>query len=383
MSQSTADCARAVARRRHRRDGRRHAPALQLTRRPAGRLLPVARRAAEVGAATAPQGVVDAVGRLRRRAGAPRSGSAGAPCSCSTRPSPWSSTWCWTASTSPRSCCAGSTSTRSRRRSTSGSRRGRPRHRQDPRPDRLRRRSIATARVDLDGVAAELDIDKVLDRVDFDRVMAQRVDLIGLAEYVVDGIDLPRIIRESTGSVASESLRGVRTRSMDADQALAALVDRMLLRRRTGRDRADQNAHEGVTRTRTGPPSATRTGRPARRPCPRRSPHSCPREVAMLIEEPAGGGEPVHAAPPGARAAALPGSTVPARAKPLQGRRAGMVTRALADTVDVAVVAGHPRRPATWASRPRASSGGAGTSPSRRRPSCSCWCSAGSPRCCT
>ncbi len=57
----------------------------------------------------------------------------------------------------------------------------------------------------------------------------------------------------------------------------------------------------------------------------------------MLTEEPAGGSEPVHA---GARGVALPGSTVPARAKPLQGRRAGMVTRALADTVDVAVVAG-------------------------------------------
>ena len=86
-----------------------------------------------------------------------------------------------------------------------------------------------------------LDIDAILDRIDFNAVVAQRVDLIGLAEYVVDGIDLPRIIRESTGSVASESLRGVRTRSMDADQALAGLVDRMLMRRRSGRDRAHEN----------------------------------------------------------------------------------------------------------------------------------------------
>lgn len=58
----------------------------------------------------------------------------------------------------------------------------------------------------------------------------------------------------------------------------------------------------------------------------------------MLTEEPAGGG---HAARPGVRPApALPGSSVPARAKPLQGQRAGMVTRGLADAVDVAVVAG-------------------------------------------
>src|SRR4051794_32082220 len=110
--------------------------------------------------------------------------------------------------------------------------------------DRIDFDAVVAQRVDLDPIAARLDIDKILDRIDFDAVVAQRVDLIGLAEYVVDGIDLPRIIRESTGSVASESLRGVRTRSMDADQAVAAVVDRMLLRRRTGRDRAHQNAHQ-------------------------------------------------------------------------------------------------------------------------------------------
>ncbi len=97
-----------------------------------------------------------------------------------------------------------------------------------------------TARLDLDAIAAGLDVDAVAARLDIDRVMA-RVDLIGLAEFVVDGIDLPRIIRESTGSVASEGLREVRTRSMEADQALAHLVDRMLLRRGSGRDRAGRN----------------------------------------------------------------------------------------------------------------------------------------------
>jgi hypothetical protein len=96
------------------------------------------------------------------------------------------------------------------------------------------------AGLDLDRIAGRLDVDAVAARLDIDRVMA-RVDLIGLAEFVVDGIDLPRIIRESTGSVASEGLREVRTRSMEADQALAHLVDRMLLRRGSGRDRASRN----------------------------------------------------------------------------------------------------------------------------------------------
>jgi hypothetical protein len=57
--------------------------------------------------------------------------------------------------------------------------------------------------------------------------------------------------------------------------------------------------------------------------------------VPVLIDEPAGGG---NAPRSGVRPPALPGSTVPARAKPLQGRRAGIVTRGLADAVDVGVV---------------------------------------------
>ncbi|HVN12752.1 MAG TPA: hypothetical protein VMT69_11710 [Kineosporiaceae bacterium] len=85
--------------------------------------------------------------------------------------------------------------------------------------------------LDLNRVARGLDVDAVAARLDIDAVI-NRVDLIGLAEYIVDGIDLPRIIRESTGSVASEGLREVRTRSIEADQALAQFVDRLLLRRR-------------------------------------------------------------------------------------------------------------------------------------------------------
>ena len=58
----------------------------------------------------------------------------------------------------------------------------------------------------------------------------------------------------------------------------------------------------------------------------------------MLDEEPrAAAARPFRSGVPAA--AALRGSTVPTRAKPLQGRRAGVVTRALADAVDVAVVA--------------------------------------------
>jgi hypothetical protein len=84
---------------------------------------------------------------------------------------------------------------------------------------------LVVRRVDLDRVAFHLDVDAI----------AARLDLLGLAGYVVDGIDLPKIIRESTGSVASEGVRGVRMQSIEADQALAKAVDRVLLRRRPRR----------------------------------------------------------------------------------------------------------------------------------------------------
>jgi hypothetical protein len=96
--------------------------------------------------------------------------------------------------------------------------------------DRLDLTDVVVRRVDLDRVARGLDVDAVVGRADLDAVIA-RVDLLALAEFVVDGIDLPKIIRESTGSVASEGLRQVRLTSVDADRALAQFVDRMLFRR--------------------------------------------------------------------------------------------------------------------------------------------------------
>jgi hypothetical protein len=97
----------------------------------------------------------------------------------------------------------------------------------------------AVARVDLDRIVDRIPIDHVLARIDVDEVAAEldvdavldRVDLIGMARYIIDGVDLPEIIRESTGSMASEGLRGVRMQSIDADERVSRLVDRVLLRR--------------------------------------------------------------------------------------------------------------------------------------------------------
>jgi hypothetical protein len=74
-------------------------------------------------------------------------------------------------------------------------------------------------------------VEEVVARIDLDAIIA-RIDLTALAEEVIEGIDLPQIIKQSTGTVASEAVRGVRMQSIDADEAVARVVDRLFLRRR-------------------------------------------------------------------------------------------------------------------------------------------------------
>jgi hypothetical protein len=87
------------------------------------------------------------------------------------------------------------------------------------------------AAVDIDAIVARIDLDAIAARLDIDAVVS-RVDLVSLADEVIEGIDLPEIIRESTGTVASEVVRGVRMQSIDADEAVARVMDRVFLRRR-------------------------------------------------------------------------------------------------------------------------------------------------------
>ena len=80
-------------------------------------------------------------------------------------------------------------------------------------------------------VAVEI-VDRVLDELDINALVRERVDLIGLADDVVAGIDLPAIIRESTGSVTADVMDDVRSQGERADDAVSSFVDRML-----GRDK--------------------------------------------------------------------------------------------------------------------------------------------------
>lgn len=88
----------------------------------------------------------------------------------------------------------------------------------------------AVDRVDIARVLDRVDLDGVVDRVDIDRIIA-RADLLQLVRWVVEEIDLPELIRSSSGSVAAEMSRGVREQSADADRAVERVVDRLLRRR--------------------------------------------------------------------------------------------------------------------------------------------------------
>jgi hypothetical protein len=87
--------------------------------------------------------------------------------------------------------------------------------------------------IDLDHVVDRVDIDRAVERVDLDAIV-HRMNLGEIAQEVIDEIDLPAIVRESSGAMASESIQTVRVQGMNADRLVSRIVDRVL--RREARD---------------------------------------------------------------------------------------------------------------------------------------------------
>jgi hypothetical protein len=103
---------------------------------------------------------------------------------------------------------------------------------------RLDLTKIVAERVDLDQVVASVDLDKAVENLDLDAVVSRldlealiaRLDLADLAEGVIAEVDLAEIIRQSTGSVASETVQGVRMQGISGDEAVGRAVGRLRLR---------------------------------------------------------------------------------------------------------------------------------------------------------
>jgi hypothetical protein len=66
----------------------------------------------------------------------------------------------------------------------------------------------------------------LLRRVDLTAVVRNHVDLAGLVDEVLAEIDLPEIIRESTGSVTSDTVRGIRMQGITGDEAVERILQR-------------------------------------------------------------------------------------------------------------------------------------------------------------
>ncbi|HEX6844427.1 MAG TPA: hypothetical protein VF235_04850, partial [Actinomycetota bacterium] len=104
------------------------------------------------------------------------------------------------------------------------------------------------ARVDLDRVAAGIDVDAVVARVDLDKIVERidvnevaagidldaiiaRIDVAGIAAEVIEELDIASLIRESTEAVTTESVRGIRVQSANADRYVHDVAARVLRRR--------------------------------------------------------------------------------------------------------------------------------------------------------
>lgn len=89
----------------------------------------------------------------------------------------------------------------------------------------------AVSGVDLDAAVGSIDIDAIASRIDLEAVIG-RIDVVAMVEEVIAAVDLPAIIRGSTGSMASETVRGARMTGISVDEAITRGLERRLFRRR-------------------------------------------------------------------------------------------------------------------------------------------------------
>jgi hypothetical protein len=91
---------------------------------------------------------------------------------------------------------------------------------------------IVLDHLDLTGLIIEhVSVDRILDSLDMTELIG-RMNLPAVVEKVLDDIDLPSIVRGSTGTLASETVVGVRVQSAEADALIDRTVARILPRRR-------------------------------------------------------------------------------------------------------------------------------------------------------
>jgi hypothetical protein len=110
------------------------------------------------------------------------------------------------------------------------------------------RRVVESALAELDLtqiVLDQVDVNRIVDAADINAVV-DRVPMVQIADYVIEEIDLPQIIRESTGGIAMDAFTSTRFSAIRTDDVLSRIVDTLLLRRRPRDLEVDQDDDESA-----------------------------------------------------------------------------------------------------------------------------------------
>jgi hypothetical protein len=89
---------------------------------------------------------------------------------------------------------------------------------------------IVLNNVDVNAIVAQTQLDPIIDRI----------PMTEIADYVIEEIDLPTLVRESTGGVADDILGLLRFQALETDNFLSTVVDRVLFRKKTRAQEIDQ-----------------------------------------------------------------------------------------------------------------------------------------------
>lgn len=93
-------------------------------------------------------------------------------------------------------------------------------------------------RVDVEGLVQRVDLNELAAQVDVGALLG-RIDVGALTREALTGVDVPELIRDSTTTLASETVDAGRAQAMRADDLAARIVDRALRRSRPRATRAE------------------------------------------------------------------------------------------------------------------------------------------------
>ncbi len=92
--------------------------------------------------------------------------------------------------------------------------------------------NAVVSRVDINEIVKEhVDVNEIVAQADITSIL-DRVPMTEIADYVIEEIDLPSLVRESTGGVADGLLSTLRFQAIQTDNFVSEIVDRIFFRRK-------------------------------------------------------------------------------------------------------------------------------------------------------